>query len=192
MKGKKLIAAVVALVLVIAAAYFAYSRLSADNAPAQIQENKQNAESVEQDGENKLAAAPDFTVYDADGNSVSLSDFRGKPVVLNFWASWCGYCVAEMPSFDKLNTELGGEVHFLMVNVTDGSSETIDSAKEFISSGEYAFPVYYDTDLGAAMAYGAFSLPQTYFIDADGNLVAGARGALSESTLRQGVDMIME
>lgn len=192
MKGKKLIAAVVALVLVIAAAYFAYSRLSADNAPAQIQENQQNAESVEQDGENKLAAAPDFTVYDADGNSVSLSDFRGKPVVLNFWASWCGYCVAEMPSFDKLNTELGGEVHFLMVNVTDGSSETIDSAKEFISSGEYAFPVYYDTDLGAAMAYGAFSLPQTYFIDADGNLVAGARGALSESTLRQGVDMIME
>ena len=192
MKGKKLIAAVVALVVVIAAAYFAYSRLSADNAPAQIQENKQNAESVEQDGENKLAAAPDFTVYDADGNSVSLSDFRGKPVVLNFWASWCGYCVAEMPSFDKVNTELGGDVHFLMVNVTDGSSETIDSAKEFISSGEYAFPVYYDTDLGAAMAYGAFSLPQTYFIDADGNLVAGARGALSESTLRQGVDMIME
>lgn len=192
MKDKKFIAAVVCLVLVIAIASFAYSRLSKDNAPAQIQENQQTAESVEQDGENELAAAPDFTVYDAEGKSVSLSDFRGKPVVLNFWASWCGYCVAEMPSFDKLNAELGSDVHFLMVNVTDGSSETIDSAKEFISSSEYTFPVYYDTELSAAMAYGAFSLPQTYFIDADGNLVAGARGALSENTLRQGVDMIME
>lgn len=192
MKGKKLIATVVALVLVIAAAYFAYSRLSKDNAPAQIQENQQNAENVEKDGEQELSAAPDFTVYDADGNSVSLSDFRGKPVVLNFWASWCGYCVAEMPSFDKVSTELNGDVNFLMVNVTDGSSETIDSAKEFISDGEYTFPVYYDTDLSATMAYGAYSLPQTYFIDAEGNLVAGARGALSESTLRQGLDMIME
>ena len=191
MKGRKLIIAAAALVLVIVAAAIAYPRLSAANAPEQIQENRQDAESVETGSESQSTLAPDFTVYDGEGGAVSLSDFRGKPVVLNFWASWCGYCVHEMPVFDEVSAELAGDVQFLMVNVTDGSSETLDSAREFISESGYSFPVYYDTDLSATFSYGAYSLPQTWFIDAEGNLVAGARGALNENTLRQGIDMIM-
>ncbi len=134
--------------------------------------------------------APDFTVIDAEGNTVKLSDFRGKPVVLNFWASWCGPCKFEMPDFNEQYALLGDEVEFLMVNLTDGSRETVDTAKKFIADNEYKFPVYFDTKNEAVLAYGAYSIPATYFIDAEGYGVAYARGAISADVLLQGIDMI--
>lgn len=137
-------------------------------------------------------AAPDFTVVDRDGNSYRLSDFQGKPVVLNFWASWCGPCKSEMPDFQEAYEQYGDEIHFLMVNLTDGAQETLDSASSFIDKQGYTFPVYYDTSIGAAMAYGVSSIPVTYFIDANGDLVAYCRGALDAATLQKGIDMIYE
>ena len=119
--------------------------------------------------ESTLPMAPDFTVYDLEGNPVSLSDFRGKPVVVNFWASWCGPCQMEMPDFNEKYLALEGEVAFLMVNMTDGSRETVETASAFIAGTEYVFPVFYDTDLDAAMAYSVYSLPTTFFIDAQGD-----------------------
>ena len=135
--------------------------------------------------------APDFTVYDGAGNEVHLSDYLGKPVVLNFWASWCGPCRMEMPHFQEKQLELEGEVQFLMVNVTTGR-ETLESAQEFIAGQGYTFPVFYDTEADAAMAYGAYSLPATYFIDAEGYAIAHARGAIDAATLQTGIDMIAE
>lgn len=134
--------------------------------------------------------APDFTVIDAEGNSVKLSDFRGKPVVLNFWASWCGPCKYEMPDFNEQYALLGDEVEFLMVNLTDGARETVDTAKKFIADNGYTFPVYFDTNSEAVLAYGAYSIPATYFIDAEGYGVAYARGAIDKDVLLQGIDMI--
>lgn len=137
------------------------------------------------------AMAPDFTVYDADGEPVRLSDFRGTPVVINFWASWCGPCQSEMPAFDAAAAEYEGQVRFLMINLTDGSQETQATAQAFLDEQGYAFPVYFDLDLEAASAYGVYGIPVTYFVDAEGRAVAQARSAISAEVLEKGIGMIL-
>ncbi|MBQ3126854.1 MAG: TlpA family protein disulfide reductase [Clostridia bacterium] len=134
--------------------------------------------------------APDFTVYDGEGNAVHLSDFLGQPVVLNFWASWCPPCKAEMPDFDAAFAEHGGEIAFMMINMTDGMQETKETATAHVQEAGYRFPVYFDTDYSAAIAYSASSLPTTYFIRADGTIAAYAVGMLDAASLAQGIDMI--
>lgn len=151
--------------------------------PDETDDAEQTAQKIE---------APDFIVYDAQGNEVRLSDYFGKPIVLNFWASWCGPCQSEMPDFHEKYLQLGEDIHFLMVNMTDGSRETIESAAAFISENEYTFPVLYDTQSSAALTYGAYSLPTTFFIDAEGYAVAQATGAIDADTLQRGIDMITE
>lgn len=141
--------------------------------------------------EPELTPVPDFTVYDLEGNEVHLSDFVGKPIVLNFWASWCSPCKSEMPDFNQAYLDYGDEVNFLMVNMTDGNRETVDSASAFIEEQGYVFPVFYDTKLSAALTYGAYALPTTYFIDAEGYAVAWAQSALSAENLQKGLDMIL-
>ena len=94
-----------------------------------------------------------------------------------------------MPDFHEKYLEHGENIHFLMVNMT-GGRETLDSAKSFISEKGYTFPVFFDTDSNAALVYSVYSLPTTYFIDAEGYLVAQATGAISADTLQRGIDMI--
>ena len=130
--------------------------------------------------------APDFTMLDMDGNEVTLASFFGKPIVLNFWASWCGPCKMEMPDIQKFYEEYGEDIHFLLVSVDD----SLDTAKAFISENGYTFPVYFDASSMGAYTYGASSIPLTFFIDAEGNLTAYYMGAMSEGILQQGVDMI--
>ena len=134
--------------------------------------------------------ALDFTVQDWEGNMVKLSDFFGKPIVLNFWASWCPPCKAELPDFDDACKKYDGEVVFLMVNMTDNQMETVEVAKDFIKTYGYDFPVYFDVDYEAAMVYGVRSIPQTYFINAEGETVATATGMISAAQLEQGIGMI--
>jgi len=106
--------------------------------------------------------------------------------VLNFWASWCPPCKAEMPDFDKVSRELDGEVVFMMVNVWDTQS----AAEAIIDSMGYTFPVYFDLLEDAVGKYGIESIPQTFFIDKWGGLVAYGLGALGEEDLRYGISMI--
>lgn len=188
MKGKVIILALALAALLLAAGAL-YDRLGKDYAPEQL---AAPTEPTAQATEAPLPMAPDFTVYDLDGNAVKLSDFLGKPVVLNFWASWCGPCKMEMPDFHATCQALGDEIAFLMVNMTDGSRETVEIASAFIREQGYGFPVYYDTDGDAAATYGVYSLPTTYFIDAQGHAIAQATGAISGDTLQTGIDMIAE
>lgn len=184
----KLLIWVLAFVVVIVGAYVLYGRLSSQIEPGELATVAQESTAA-QTGLVKMA--PDFTVYDAEGNIVRLSDFRGKSVILNFWASWCGPCTSEMPDIEAAFQEYGGRIQFLMVNLTDGSQETVASASGFIKEQGYTFPVYYDTDMDAAMAYGISAIPVTYFIDEEGAVTAYYRGAMSASILQQGIEKLL-
>ena len=200
MNSKKTLTIIsLALVLLIGGASVLYTRLGqslsldqlAVQQPQQIETADTSETASEETADPEPALAPDFTVYDKDGNEVQLSDYAGKPIVLNFWASWCGPCQMEMPDFHEKYLELGQDVHFLMVNMTDGSRETVDSASAFVDKNAYAFPVFYDTAVDAAMTYGVYSLPTTYFINAKGHAIAQATGSINAETLQRGIDMIM-
>ena len=195
---KTLLVIILAFAVLMVGATVLYRNLGTDLAPSQLAtqppatEAPEAPEAAEIPGETQPEPqqVPDFTVYDIDGNEVHLHDFFGKPIVLNFWSSWCGPCKSEMPDFNETYQELGEEVQFLMINMTDGDRETLGAASEFVAGQGYTFPVFYDTAQHAAMVYGVYSLPTTLFIDAEGYLVAYAPGAIPGESLLQGIDMI--
>ena len=191
MRKKNFLLAAVIMVALLIGASALYSRLAEDidrdNLAGTSTDTPDNTQQ-----ELPKEFPPDFTVMDASGKEVKLSDFRGKPTVVNFWASWCGPCKSEMPDFEELYQVYGDEITFMMVNMTDGGRETLKTAKRFVKESGYTFPVYYDTQLSAAMAYGVNSIPATYFIAADGSAVAYGLGALDVASIQRGIDMLLE
>lgn len=183
-QGLKILIGVLIFAVVIAGAYVLYNNLSGQVSMGGLATEETKAEESRD-------PAPNFTFYDGDDQSFQLSDFQGKPVILNFWASWCGPCKMEMPEFQKAFETYGEEIHFVLVNLTDGRRETKEKAQEFLSGTDYTFPVYFDTDLAGATAYSVTAVPVTYFIDAEGNFVAWGSGALSAEMLQQGIDMLL-
>ena len=199
MKNKVIsIVLIIGLIAILGGAFVLYNYLGKqvevngvqvkEEAEELVEENV--AESEEVEDKSNYTKAYDFTVYDENNNAYKLSDFEGKPVVLNFWASWCGPCKSEMPDFEAAYQTYGDKIQFLMVNMTDGYQETVSNAKDFIEEKGYTFPVFFDSDLEAAKAYSVYSIPITYFIDKDGYIIAQGRGTMSEENLQIGIDYI--
>lgn len=135
--------------------------------------------------------AANFTSYDDAGNPVTLKDMRGKPTVVNFFASWCGPCKMEMPYFEELYLEYGGQVNFMMVNLCAFGNDTKENGKAMVAEGGWTFPVYFDSDGDAALKYAIRSMPTTIFVSADGELKGRHTGMIPESTLRQTVEAMI-
>ena len=197
-QNKKTIILMAVFAVVLGAAYFAYSALSdryqpETNLPISSAQQSESASSTAgSDSASSSIDAPDFTVYDTDGNAVKLSDFKGKPVVLNFWASWCYWCKQEMPEFNQAYSEKKDEVQFLFINWTDGRQETQEKGEAFLKENGYSFPAYYDLNQEAVSAYGLTGIPATFFIRADGTLAGGSSGAINSDTLEQGIELITQ
>lgn len=138
-----------------------------------------------------LEPAPDITVTNGSGESVSLSDYIGKPVIINFWATWCGPCKSELPAFDEAYQTYGGDVHFLMVNLADSPKESVANVTAFLTDNGYTFPVLFDTGRQGAMTYGVYSIPLTVFVDAKGNLLGGHPGAMNYATLEEYIRILL-
>lgn len=146
---------VLAAVIVMVAVYTVYNKNKSSVQP----EIKQLEE---------RSAAPDFTLKDLDGNDVKLSDFRGKVVFLNFWATWCPYCVEEMPDLQKANDTLAkeGKAVILAVDVAENS----EIVKKYVSDKKLSLKVLLDTDGRIADIYKVTGIPITFIINRDGTI----------------------
>ena len=194
-KQTKFILTLIGIAVFFTAASFLYQFLSEryDAQNVTVNEEQGNvAENSSGETDTQPMLAPNFTVYTADGDAVQLTDFYGKPIILNFWASWCPPCKSEMPDFDAMYAEYGEDIHFVMINLTDGDRETVETGSAYVEAQGYSFPVYYDTALNAANSYQVYSVPMTYFLDAEGYAVARASGAIDADTLIRGISMISE
>lgn len=124
--------------------------------------------------------APDFTLVDLDGKEVSLSDFRGKYVLINFWATWCQYCDLEMPDLDRLYKE-NEDLVVLAVNV----QEEKGVVEDYIKKGGYTFPVVLDEEGYVSLTYLVSSYPTSYFVDKEGILLGGVPGMMTYEQMVQ-------
>ena len=187
--SKTLIILAVVFIALLVVAGILYTNLSDRYAPNSLA--TQNTTASTESEEKVVPMAPYFTVTDTEGNLVSLDDFLGKPIILNFWASWCAPCRSEMPDIQQAYETYGDRIHFLIVNLTDGSRETIEIATDYITQAGFTFPIYFDPTLIAANTYGAYSIPVTYFIGANGEAIARYAGAMPADILQQGIDMLL-
>ncbi|KXS49428.1 MAG: alkyl hydroperoxide reductase [Halanaerobium sp. 4-GBenrich] len=123
--------------------------------------------------------APDFSLTNLNDQKVNLSDYRGQKVFLNFWASWCPPCRAEMPDLEKLNQKYGAEVAVLAVNIGESKS----TAANFIMENKLNLPVLLDIDKKTAQNYLVRAIPTTYILNEDGIIVEKTFGALSYQSM---------
>ena len=135
--------------------------------------------------------AKDFTVYTDEGEAARLISLRGKPAVINFFASWCGPCKMEMPYFDEAYKTYGDQITFMMVDLCAYGNDTKENAKKLVADGGWTFPVYFDTEGSAVQAYSVRSMPTTIFVSAEGELVGKQVGAMTQEQLQAQIDKLL-
>lgn len=186
MKNKSLIIVAVLFVIILAAAVIIYPSLAEKASEETTSAEIGSGENTDISDTVQYQKYKDIKLFDNEGNEFMLSDFDGKPVILNFWATWCGYCVQEMPDFEEAFKKYGDEIQFLMVNTDDG----IAKGEKFIEDKGYSFPTCYDLEYRAAVTYGISGIPRTIAIDKDGNIKYNRSGMLTADMLESVIEMI--
>jgi len=137
----------------------------------------------------ELEQAAEFTLADLDGNEVSLTDFRGKGVYLNFWATWCKWCKKEMPDMEKIYREYENkDLVILAVSV----GEDRKKVAQYIEDNGYTFDVLLDPDKIAAQQYAIKPIPVSLFIDREGRIVYKKLGTMKEDQMRLQIERILQ
>lgn len=149
---------------------------------------KQENNLTTQNSKTKLKLATDITVYNENNEAINLSSFKGKPIVINFWTTWCVYCKTEMQYFEKLYQQLKEDVTFIMLNVTIEDDK--QEVEKYIKEQGYTFPVYYDTDGTAMYSYRITGYPVTVFIDKDFQINRTHQGMITQENLQKYIDNI--
>lgn len=135
--------------------------------------------------EDSKVLVPDFALVSTANETIRLSDYRGQIVVLNFWASWCPPCRAEMPEFQELHDQFTdtGEAVLLLLNQIDGRQETVEKGKEYLASNDLTMTNLLDHGAVGRQIFGIPGLPTTVVIDAEGYLASYVVGATNKETV---------
>ncbi len=144
------------------------------------EENNSEQSNYEQSNSDALIA-PDFELESLDGSTIKLSEMRDKNIILNFWATWCGFCVVEMPDLQKLQEAHMNDLLILAVNV----GESKEVVQTFMEENNLDLTVLLDTDMNVANTYGLRSFPTTISVNKDGEIIKGYVGMLTYEQMEQ-------
>ncbi|WP_432354644.1 peroxiredoxin family protein [Sporosarcina sp. A2] len=139
------------------------------------------------EGLDKGNTPPDFELETLTGDKVRLSELKGKKVILNFWATWCPPCKAEMPHMENFYKKLKPEdnVELISVNLTTAENRGVKAVEEFVDAYELTFPILLDTEELGMTDYKAFSIPTTYILATDGTIDNKIVGPMDEAMMEQ-------
>ena len=129
--------------------------------------------------EREVIMAPDFTLTSSTGEPISLSDYRGKIVFLNFWTTWCKYCLEEMPDFQEAYEKYGDDLQILLVNVTTDENIDRQGVIDWYEQFDYTMPMVLDEEGDVTSQFTIPGYPTTYFIERDGSIIAYYPGLMS-------------
>lgn len=151
------------------------------------QNNINEEEKVDITKSEEKTKLPNFEVYINKNKKINVKEFIGKPIVINIWTSWCGYCDVEMSYFNELYLKEKDNIHFMMINAT-GDRDSIENANNFIYKNEYDFKPYYDLNLDALKKLGIYSYPTTIFVNSKGYIDSVKVGVITKEELKNKIE----
>jgi peroxiredoxin len=182
------------VVLIFVIGFLAYGLLTNSTTedqkpPAFSEQNGSDAAEANTTNNKDVQVAPDFTLTDLDGNSVSLADFKGKNIFLNFFATWCGSCRAEMPDLEQIFQNYQDD-DFIVLAVNIGESPS--KVEDYITANNFTFPVLLDQERTVAKTYKVSSIPMSFFINEDGVIEYKHLGLLDYEQMTVLVDRLLQ